>query len=102
MIYFASNELMKTAKNNPTFKNTKIPVVGCSTSGEISNDGVDDESIVATYCKFEQNTRVKSAHADMPSLDHSRKAGQNIGDQLTGDNLKLILVLGVGVDINGK
>lgn len=79
--------------------------VGCSTSGEITNSGVADDSVVLTAVRFKRPAfRVCSvAYAGMAD---SQGAGQRLAQQLvppcSDEPLHSVLVLGQGVDINGS
>lgn len=76
-------------------------VVGCSTAGEISGDGVDDGSCVVTAIEF-ANTPLSFGSTPLPSMDDSFAAGVRLGQALAGSDLKAVLVFGPGVQINGS
>jgi hypothetical protein len=78
-----------------------VHVVGCSTSGEITDSGVADDSLVVTAMRFaEPAFRVASITYD--GMDDSTGAGCRLAQQLAGEGLRAILVLGQGVNINGS
>jgi len=75
-------------------------ITGCSTSGEIMNTQVDDNSIVLSALKFETTKhRISSVIAE--TYDNSHKAGASLADQLMKDDLKHILVFSDGLRVNG-
>lgn len=75
--------------------------VGCSTAGEISQDGVDDGSIVVTAMRFDQPAfRVVST--ELADMADSLAAGQRLAAMLTQPDLQHVLVFGQGADINGS
>ncbi len=76
-------------------------VVGCSTAGEISNNGVDDGSLGLVGACFEHTT-LRPAVTAMGDMGDSKAAGERIGKSLRGDGLRAVFVLGPGVDINGS
>jgi hypothetical protein len=76
-------------------------LLGCSTAGEISNDGVDDGTCIVTAVSF-ATVPLKSAATTLASMDDSLAAGERIGDTLKGDGLRAVLVFGPGVQINGS
>lgn len=76
-------------------------LLGCSTAGEISQNGVDDNSCVVTAVHFD-STRVLSAATSLAGMDDSRAAGVRIGEQLKSPDLKAVMVFGPGVAINGS
>lgn len=76
-------------------------IVGCSTSGEITDSGVADGTVVVTAVRFKSPTfRVCSVAYD--GMDDSRGAGQRLALQLSGADLRAVWVLGQGVNINGS
>lgn len=76
-------------------------VVGCTTAGEISGDGVDDGSCVVTAIEF-ANTPLSFASTPLDSMDDSFAAGVRLGKALAGADLQAVLVFGPGVQINGS
>jgi hypothetical protein len=77
-------------------------VVGCSTAGEITDQGVVDERLIATAITFEPGVELRAAEAKVARMEESQDAGRRIGEQLAGDDLKSLLIFGQGVDINGS
>lgn len=76
-------------------------LVGCSTAGEISQQGVTDDHLVLIALAFE-HPGVSAATTDLADLTDSRAAGQRLGRSLARDQLHHVLVLGQGVAINGS
>lgn len=76
-------------------------VVGCSTAGEISNDGVSDDTMVVTACKF-QNPNFKPIWAEFSDMEHTIDAGRGLAQKLELKNLSAVFLLGRGLDINGS
>lgn len=74
---------------------------GCSTAGEISPDGVGDGSCVISAIRFERS-RLIDASTELASMEDSLAAGRRLGEQLQGADLRAVLVLGTGVQINGS
>ena len=76
--------------------------VGCSTAGEISGEGVTDNSVVITAIHFE-HPDFMVAHTTLANMEQSHIAGQALAQQLScRAELKHILVFGQGVNINGS
>ncbi len=75
--------------------------IGCSTAGEISGQGVADESCVITAVHFDSTTLVE-ATTRLSGMADSQAAGERLGGQLPRDGLRAVLVLGQGVAINGS
>jgi hypothetical protein len=76
-------------------------IVGCSTAGEISDDGVSENSCTVTAVAFDA-TRVKSVSSALSAMSDSRSNGERIGKALAHSELRAILVFGPGVQINGS
>ncbi len=75
--------------------------LGCSTAGEISPDGVDDGTCTITALRFDK-TRLTPASTQLTGMEDSFGAGERLGRQLAGPDLKAVLVFGPGVQINGS
>lgn len=76
-------------------------LLGCSTAGEISANGVDDGSCNLTAIQFTA-TPLRSATTTLASMADSLAAGRRIGEQLAGDELRAVMVFAPGVNINGS
>lgn len=75
--------------------------LGCSTGGQIRNDEITDDEIVAVALKFER-TRLKLACAAAFDPAQSWVSGKVIGRALAGDDLAGIFVLSDGLHVNGS
>jgi len=75
--------------------------LGCSTAGEITADGVDDGTCTITAIEFDQ-TRLSQGSTHLTGMDDSFAAGERLGKQIAGADLKAVLVFGPGVQINGS
>ncbi|MCX7146645.1 MAG: FIST C-terminal domain-containing protein [Sulfuritalea sp.] len=76
-------------------------IIGCSTAGEISNDGVADGSCVITAVNF-SGTRIRAATSPLRGMEDSLAAGARIGGELAATDLRALMVFGPGVQINGS
>ncbi len=72
-----------------------------STAGEISSQGVSEQSIVITAIHFER-IPFKVASTDFAGVDDSAVAGQRLAEQLRDPGLKAVLLLSQGVAVNGS
>lgn len=79
----------------------RAAVIGCSTAGEIDRTRVRDESITVAVIQFER-TRVRRALAQIESADRSFAAGGALADQLAAEDLRAVLVLSRGHEVNGS
>jgi hypothetical protein len=77
-------------------------VMGCSSAGEIAVDQVVDDSLVVTAIHFEHGSQVRLAHTTIDDMSASEAAGGRLGAQLAGDDLRAIVVLSCGLDVNGS
>jgi hypothetical protein len=75
-------------------------VVGCTTAGEISKKGVSDNGLVLSAVHFDK-VKVKAAKVHCKTMQDSRAAGEELGRQLAGSDLKLSFVLSPGTNMNG-
>lgn len=76
-------------------------IFGCSSAGEIHESHIEDESLSVAVAKFE-HTQVKTAYADVSDASQSFVAGEKIAAQLKSDDLKGVLLLSDGLNINGS
>lgn len=95
--YFEDLELGKRLKN--IFPESHI--IGCSTAGEISEDGVFDDTLIITGVFF-NNPSFKSFYSNLTNLDDSQSAGKRLAQGIVENDLNGIFVLGQGININGS
>jgi hypothetical protein len=76
-------------------------LLGCSTAGEITPDGVDDGTCSITAIKFD-HVRLSEGSTPLSGMDDSFAAGERLGQQIAAPDLKAVLVFGPGVQINGS
>lgn len=75
-------------------------VFGCSTAGEISGTGVDDDSLAVTAVEFEHSS-VEVESLPIRCAEESYETGRQLASALEKKNLLHALVLSEGVHING-
>jgi hypothetical protein len=76
-------------------------IAGCSTAGEISRNGVTDESLVVTAIHF-QKCEVSQVSTELKSMDDSHAAGVRLAQGFRRDGLRALMIFGQGVQINGS
>lgn len=76
-------------------------ILGCSTAGEILGTDIRDDSIAAAAVQFEHST-LRLATAPVPDVSASHAAGQAIAKALAGPDLRAVLVLSDGLQVNGS
>lgn len=75
-------------------------IMGCSTAGEIFDDGIYDQSVVVAVIKI-PGIKVKLAHETLGELKTSEKIGEEITKKLWQKDLNHIFLLSDGIKING-
>ncbi len=76
-------------------------IAGCSTAGEISRNGVTDESLVVTAINF-QKCEVSQFSTELLSMDDSHAAGVRLAQGFRREGLRALMIFGQGVQINGS
>lgn len=74
---------------------------GCSTAGEITDEGVEDGTLVVTALHFDQ-THVAQVSTVLKGMEDSFAAGKRLASGLPVVGLRAILIFGQGVQINGS
>ena len=75
-------------------------IAGASGGGQISSSGVAEHGVTGLILKFDK-ARVKIATSIMVDKDSSFTVGENLARNLMADDLKGVLVLADGIEING-
>jgi len=78
-----------------------VPRLGCTSAGDISDQGVSDDACVVTAIQFD-SVHVQTVSASLVQMSDSFAAGQRLGQQLPQAGLRLVWVLGQGIQINGS
>lgn len=76
--------------------------LGCSTAGEISNNGVSEKTCVLTAVRFEGAVRLNVAETTIHDMADSHEAGAAVGRSLAAPDLRAVLLFGKGVNVNGS
>lgn len=102
LVFGASNIIGDTSKIDEV--RARYPgahLVGCSTSGEICDTRVRDDSLVVTAVRFE-HTALKLAHVVIGAGGDSLEAGKRLMQALPQQKLVHVLVLSDGLLVNGS
>lgn len=75
-------------------------VLGCSTSGQIRGESVQDEGVDAIVMRFE-HASLRVHTSPVKAASDSFQAGQAIGRALSAENLRGVFVLSDGLHANG-
>jgi hypothetical protein len=76
-------------------------IVGCSTSGEIHGTRILDDSLAVAVAKFDR-VELRLAAAQIGGTEESFTAGSEIARQLNAEDLRAVLVLSDGLQVNGS
>jgi hypothetical protein len=76
-------------------------ILGCSTGGQINNNDISDDEIVAAAINFDA-TRLHLVRQDIGDAQQSRKCGETIGRALIREDLAGVFVLSDGLNVNGS
>ncbi|MDE2440539.1 MAG: FIST C-terminal domain-containing protein [Betaproteobacteria bacterium] len=95
--HFNSPHLQDALKQVPP----GVLLLGCSTAGEITPDGVDDGTCTITAIEF-AHVNLRPGSTTLHGMDDSFAAGERLGYQLANHDLKAVLVFGPGIRINGS
>ncbi len=79
----------------------RAQMVGCSTSGEIHGTLLADDSLAVAVARFEA-AELGSACLPIQSAADSFAVGRDLGQQLSGEGLRALLVLSDGLNVNGS
>jgi hypothetical protein len=76
-------------------------ILGCSTGGQINNNDVNDDEIVAAAISFDA-TRLQLVCQDIGDAQQSRNCGEVVGRALSRADLAGVFVLSDGLNVNGS
>lgn len=76
-------------------------IIGCTTSGEITGDGVFDDSVHITAMHWERS-QLRFITKPVNSMEQSHALGSQIANELLAPDLKGLFVLSDGLNVNGS
>jgi len=76
-------------------------LIGCSTSGEIYDTQVVDDTLISTAISFE-STAIECASQILNNVDDSYEAGRVVAQKLNKEKLTHVFVISEGLNINGS
>ncbi|MEQ1488850.1 MAG: FIST N-terminal domain-containing protein [Methylotenera sp.] len=103
VLVFGSVKRFGEAKLQSTLK-SRYPaaqIIGCSTAGEISANGVFDDSLQITAVLWERTTQ-RVTQIKMSGMQNSFETAVGLARQLRADDLKAVLVYSDGLQVNGS
>ena len=86
--------------NNIKLNFPEAAIIGCSTAGEISGVTVKDNSIALTAIQLEK-TKIKKVAHKIDDMKSSENVGIQIANDLISDDLKHVIILSDGLNVNG-
>lgn len=102
MLIFVSPDFKDTAgvidQLSKRYPNTSI--TGCSTSGEIVDINVKDNSLILNAIQFEK-TKHQMVSANIKDFENSSQLGEKLFTKLSQENLQHILIFSDGLLVNG-
>ncbi len=103
VLAFGSKEILS---NGNIYVNLKseyqaADIVLCSTSGEIYDDMVYDDTVSVVVIEFEK-TGLKTASINIKDLPNSFEAGKSLFSQLQSDDLTYMMIISDGGLVNGS
>lgn len=104
VLAFGSVEVLRTPGYLALLEDTfpGVPLVGCSTAGEISSQGVSEQTCTLTAVRFHGDVTLRVAEASLPSMASCQGAGAALGAALQAPGLRAVLLFAKGVQVNGS
>jgi hypothetical protein len=103
VLYFGTRDALTCGKRYDELRD-KFPmahILGCSTGGQINNNDVNDDEIVAAAMSFDA-TQLRLCREEVTDPSRSDECGAAIGRALQADNLASVFVLSDGLNVNGS
>lgn len=101
LLVFGKRELLPRFYAHLAGRFPGVPVLGCSTAGEISDTKVVDDAVTATLIGFAK-TRIRLARCESVKQADSCSAGVRLAEALNGPDLRHLFVLSDGLCVNGS
>lgn len=98
VVVFAAHEYCDSPKPLSEIRNAfpKAKIIGCSTPAVIRDGKLLEGAIAVGIIRFE-HTQIRIASTPVNTFEASQSAGKYLGEQLTDDNLKGVLIFSDGV-----
>jgi hypothetical protein len=103
VLYFGTRDALKSSARYDELRGMfpAAHIMGCSTGGQINNNDINDDEIVAAAMRFDA-TRLKLCRQDISDPQRSRDYGEALGRELGADDLAGVFVLSDGLNVNGS
>lgn len=102
VLFFGHREILSAGETYDALRKRfpRAVIAGASGGGQICSGGIIDEGITGLALKF-RTSRVKIATSVLSDKGSSFTVGENLARNLVTDDLKGVLVLADGIEING-
>jgi hypothetical protein len=103
VLYFGARQLLANGARYQDLR-AMFPsahILGCSTGGQINNNNIGDNEIVAAAIKFDA-TELRLHRLNVSDPLQSRNYGAALGQALNGHDLAGVFVLSDGLNVNGS
>jgi hypothetical protein len=103
VLYFGARQMLACGTRYQELRNMfpKAHILGCSTGGQINNNDISDDEIVAAAISLDA-TPLRLHQQDISGPNQSRTCGEAIGRALYADDLAGVFVLSDGLNVNGS
>jgi hypothetical protein len=103
VLFFGTREVLASGQRYEELRGMfpDAHIMGCSTGGQINNNDVSDDEIVAAVISFDA-TGLRLCREDIGDASRSRTCGAAIGRALQADDLAGVFVLSDGLNVNGS
>jgi hypothetical protein len=103
VLYFGNRDALASGARYDELRRMfpKAHILGCSTGGQINNNDVNDDEIIAAAIDFDA-TQLRLCQKDIDDPRGSRECGAAIGRALAADDLAGVFVLSDGLNVNGS
>lgn len=100
-LFFSPQHVDSAVLKNICSSFSSVPVIGCSTAGEISDSKMADHAISVLAVRFEK-TKLKAVAAKILSADNCYEQARTLGQELAAEDLAGIFILSPGLNVNGS
>ncbi len=103
VLSFGNKELLSHRNTFGHLKTTfpEASIITCSTAGEINNNAILDNSIIATAIELE-HTKISTIKVNINDFENSLQAGKGLIDKLKVSDLSFVFILSDGQLVNGS
>ena len=103
VFYFGTRQMVACGKRVSELREMfpAAHILGCTTGGQINNNEISDDEIVAAAISFDA-TRLRLVRQDISDAQQSRNCGETIARALSREDLAGVFVLSDGLNVNGS